>query len=100
MESLKAIQEWYAACCDGDWEHTYGVHIQTLDNPGWSLDVDIIDTPLENQKFEPVKLERSKNDWFYCQVIDGKFKGAGGPRNLGEILRIFRDWTRAICNLQ
>jgi hypothetical protein len=31
---LEWLMRWYAAHCDGEWEHTYGVVIDTLDNPG------------------------------------------------------------------
>jgi hypothetical protein len=33
-EILPWLQGWYATQCDGDWEHEYGVSIETLDNPG------------------------------------------------------------------
>jgi Immunity protein 53 len=32
--------------CDGDWEHSSGVSIGTIDNPGWSLDVELAETNL------------------------------------------------------
>lgn len=31
---LERLERWYAAQCNGDWEHTYGVKIGYLDNPG------------------------------------------------------------------
>jgi hypothetical protein len=31
---LKRLQDWYVSQCDGGWEHTYGISIDTLDNPG------------------------------------------------------------------
>jgi hypothetical protein len=37
MGLIEQIQGWYAAQCNGDWEHRYGVSIDTLDNPGWSV---------------------------------------------------------------
>ena len=30
------LEEWYVSNCDGDWEHTFGITINTIDNPGWS----------------------------------------------------------------
>lgn len=30
------LQKWYKSQCDGDWEHEYGIKIETVDNPGWS----------------------------------------------------------------
>ena len=34
---LKVSQQWYQSKCDGTWEHMYGVEIDTLDNPGWTV---------------------------------------------------------------
>lgn len=31
---LYRLQQWYHSMCDGDWEHCYGVKIETSDNPG------------------------------------------------------------------
>lgn len=33
------IMRWYASQCDGDWEHEHGMSIETIDNPGWALEV-------------------------------------------------------------
>ena len=27
------LQSWYQSQCDGDWEHEFGIRIETLDNP-------------------------------------------------------------------
>lgn len=44
------ITEWYLSHCDGDWEHQRGIKIDTLDNPGWSVVIDLIDTELQGMK--------------------------------------------------
>jgi hypothetical protein len=93
MSALIWLQEWYYRCCDGDWEHQYGVHIGTLDNPGWSVDIDVVGTDLEAKAFQEVRINRSDQDWIVCSVKDGVFKGRGGPRNLEEILNSFCSWV-------
>jgi hypothetical protein len=30
---LERLERWYAAQCNGDWKHTYGITLETLDNP-------------------------------------------------------------------
>lgn len=40
-DPLKGLQDWYCSQCNGDWEHGYGVSIETLDNPGWSLKIEL-----------------------------------------------------------
>lgn len=32
--TLERLCSWYSQKCNGDWEHSYGVSIDTLDNPG------------------------------------------------------------------
>lgn len=46
------IQAWYAELCNGDWEHGYGVHVETMDNPGWSLRINLSETPWREATFE------------------------------------------------
>jgi len=31
------LETWFASMCNGDWEHTYGITLETVDNPGWLL---------------------------------------------------------------
>jgi hypothetical protein len=48
-DALYLLQRWYVAQCNGEWEHSYGIEIGTLDNPGWSLRVDLKDTTNLNE---------------------------------------------------
>lgn len=93
MEVLEKLQKWYLSNCDGDWEHSYGVKIDTLDNPGWGIDIDIVETKLEEKPFEKIIVKRSQDDWIHCDVEEGSFKGRGGPSNLKEILEVFCNWV-------
>ena len=94
MESLAGLQAWYAAQCDGDWEHSYGVQVDTLDNPGWMLKVDIRDTSLDGMPFVEVKDNYDhETDWMRCWLEDAAFHGACGPLRLGDVLRVFLDWA-------
>jgi hypothetical protein len=94
MDELTRLQDWYNAECNGDWEHQYGVRICTLDNPGWSLDVDLLDTSLMDKAFIPLTIDRSDTDWVHCKVEGAVFKGRGGSRNLREMLQIFLMWAQ------
>ncbi|MCC7069925.1 MAG: immunity 53 family protein [Deltaproteobacteria bacterium] len=91
-ESLMWLQEWYLNQCDGDWEHEFGIVIETLDNPGWRLEIDLRQTDLESARFEPMRVERAEHDWIFCEVSEGKFKASCGPKNLGEAIEMFRKW--------
>ena len=92
---LDWLQEFYLSECDGQWEHGVGYTISTLDNPGWSIDFDLEETRLENKEFDAVRLERTESDWVHCRVEENIFQGRGGPKNLTELLTIFRDWAIA-----
>jgi hypothetical protein len=93
MSELEKFQDWFAARCDGDWEHSSGIKITTLDNPGWSLEVRLHDTCMEGHTLEWVKIDRSEEDWLHCWTEDGKFQARGGARNLAEMLGFFVDWS-------
>jgi hypothetical protein len=90
------LLKWYQSHCNGDWEHGRGIHIDTIDNPGWSLSINLEDTELENIKFNEVKIERFDDDWFFCFIKNNIFEGRCGPLNLPEILQIFRHWAEKI----
>lgn len=91
---LKRLQDWFASMCNDDWEHTYGVFISNIDNPGWSLKVELKDTYLYDVKFKDVKIQRDdENDWVLCRVQAGDFQGYGGPGNLSELIEIFLNWA-------
>jgi hypothetical protein len=93
MNVLKWLENWYSENCDGDWEHGYGVKIDTLDNPGWAIDIHLDGTLLEGKDFQIIKIDRTDMDWVYCNVSDKIFKGRGGVRNLEELLVIFQEWS-------
>lgn len=95
MQSLHFIHDWYATNCDGEWEHNYGVRIETLDNPGWAVDIDLVDTALEAIPFEVMKIDRTDEDWLQCRVEHNVFRARGGARNLEEMLEIFVNWAAA-----
>ncbi len=89
------LQGWYTSMCDGDWEHAFGVKIETLDNPGWSVAIDVNGTNLYDRPFERVQVERDEHDWVFAWVEDWKFNIACGPTSLSEALWIFRKWADA-----
>lgn len=93
METLKWLQGWYKQNCNGDWEHSNGVKIETVDNPGWYVEINLVETKLEHKCLDLKEIERDEQDWYYCKVRDGVFHGAGGAGNLEEILICFRHWA-------
>ena len=105
---LTWLQEWYfAQCSDEDthaktvtdepyqWDH--GITIDTLENPGWSVKIDLETTPLELRHFNMVEVDNDKpedgNDWYRCYVEDKVFHAYCGPTHLSTVLGIFKDWA-------
>jgi hypothetical protein len=94
--TLARIQTWYACQCDGDWEHGYGIHIETLDNPGWRININVEGTDLEGRPFVPVERglgDDSTTDWHRIWVEDNRFQGTGDPTKLIFILEQFLAWA-------
>lgn len=100
---LQRLADWFKSQCDGLWEHDWGITLQTLDNPGWMLEINLDGTELYDRPFKPVKHRRSATDWIECAIQDhgraggdreGRvFVGAGGSGNLEEIISTFCDWA-------
>ena len=94
--ALSELQDWYVSQCDGEWEHRYGVSIGTLDNPGWSLSIDLEGTDLADVAFPEVKENYDHDlDWLVCNKHGSKFGGSGGPRQLERMIQIFLAWAKA-----
>jgi Immunity protein 53 len=81
MTPIDRLSEWYRAQCNDVWEHSYGVSIGTLDNPGWLVKIDIVGTNLEGRTF--IAEERGDPE---------QFVAAGGAGNLTELLDVFLTW--------
>ena len=96
MDILQWLEKWYLDNCDGDWEHCYGIHICTLDNPGWSIEIDLIDTYLEYEYFDTIQKYNNEADWVHCSVVDGVFRGGGSAGKFEEILNIFYEWATKV----
>ena len=101
-DNLDWLSRWYLAQCDNDWEHTYGVKIDTLDNPGWSLKIELTDTDLRERAFERVTHGKPTDDldewrrtgsWWIASVNDGAFEAHCGPLDLPTVIGIFRQWA-------
>ncbi len=95
-----ALAAWYARQCDGEWEHRYGVSIQSIDNPGWWVKVDLAGTALATRTFVSVSIGvepegATGSHWLRCYVADGVWNGAGDPGRLEEIVARFVDWCEA-----
>lgn len=88
MSHLEALQEWYALMCDDDWEHEFGVSVDTIDNPGWTVTVDLERTPLEGCECS-IDARYAGGEWLHVVGDGKKFKAACGPRSLDRAVATF-----------
>jgi hypothetical protein len=98
-DPLPRLTRWFAAHCDGEWEHGHGISITTTDNPGWWVKVALGQTELADRDFVPVLENIDTNGhpcalrWLHCSIKDGQWQGAGDETRLDEILAIFLAWA-------
>ena len=92
-EGLGALQAWFAAHCDGNWEQEYGVTIGTVEDPGWELRIDLVGTRLEGSVLVREGTERSAEDWCEAWCDGYTFHAVGGTHNLDELLGTFVTFT-------
>ncbi|QEX21664.1 hypothetical protein FRZ61_15930 [Hypericibacter adhaerens] len=92
-DNLAWLQDWYASQCNGTWEHSWGIKIGSIDNPGWKIDIEIRDTSLEGKRLAIIDINRSESDWYYVGCDGQKFHGVGGAKNLGDILQAFKEFV-------
>jgi len=97
MDMIDWLQKWYLSRCDEDWEHEYGVHIDTLDNPGWSVIIDLSNTEIEDLEIQYTLTEKSDVDWIGYSILNKTFKGVGGPQKLNSIISLFKEIWETNC---
>jgi hypothetical protein len=86
---LSRLEGWYISQCNGVWEHEERIKLSTVDNPGWTLEVNLVETEWANRAFSRMQIDRSEHNWLHCWVEAEKFFAAGGPLNLREMIETF-----------
>ena len=103
-DSIVWLMQWYLDQCDDDWEHSYGIDIGNLDNPGWTLKIDLRDTKLMGRSFAKVEHGEPADDleewkktgsWWIAEVKGDRFEGVCGPLDLPALINAFRTWVEA-----
>ena len=92
-ELINWFQEWFNSNCDGEWEHSHGLTIESLDNPGWFVKIDLRDTLLEFKLIQNDVVDNGNMDWHQIKIVDFHFQGAGSPNKLNYIIQKFREFA-------
>ena len=99
MNEVSWLTKWYMSKCNGEWEDFYGIKIVTLDNPGWLVEIDIMETDLDNKEFVSISVDRAEEDWMSCKVENGKYIGIGDKSKLSSIINIFKEWSDRVLSV-
>ncbi|MFG2907219.1 Imm53 family immunity protein [Kitasatospora sp. NPDC048286] len=89
---MKTLQKWYESSCNGDWEHSYGIRIETTDNPGWILIVDLAQTPLSGHSCDRVD-QSVDGSWMSAKSDGIKFVAACDPGSLERVIDYFIEFS-------
>jgi len=92
-DNLEWLDLWYQSQCDGDWEHSRGMWLESLTDPGWQLTIHLAGTSAANIGPQRLQFDTLCGEWIKCSIFDGRFEGSGDPRKLEQIIGVFRQWV-------
>ena len=107
MNTFDRLQNWYKRQCNGVWEHSSGIRIESCDNPGWWVKINLAGTSLQARTFaevaEGIDAQRFALGplWLSCRVEGDTWHGAGDETKLERILEVFLVWAErndVLCN--
>ncbi len=96
---LSKLQAWFFLHSN-DRENSHIINIFTIDNPGWSVFINLDNTFLEERQFQTINKDITEDNWIHCWVDKNQFLGAGGPQNLDDILESFISWCEEELNIK
>lgn len=77
------LAAWFRSQCDGAWEHTAGITIETTDNPGWWVRISTT-IPRPEEFFD--ESDPQTGTWLTVYWEDGVLHGACSPTELCKLL--------------
>jgi len=90
MDLINWLQQWYISNCNGDWEHNYGIKIETIDNPGWYIKIDVSETSLEDKYVGRQMIDNGDTDWYSYKLENSVYEAFGDPLKLELLIIIFK----------
>lgn len=93
MNIINWLEEWYKLNCATEISHHYAIKIESLDNPGWMVKIDLTNTSSKDKKFDSIDIDNGEEDWIMCRIKNNIFEGAGDPSKLLKILNIFKEFV-------
>ena len=93
LDILSRLEAWFKAECDGEWEHNYGINIETSDNPGWIIKIDLSETSLFGLGSAEKRCDVSEKDWINVKISELIFEGSCSAGKLLELIDEFLYFT-------
>jgi len=97
---LDWIQQWFLNNCDGAWEQGEAIQINTTDNPGWEVEIDMSNTSLATLSIPQILNEKNKNDWYSVKIEDKTFSASGDAQKLQFLLGLFKETIEKIEGIE
>jgi hypothetical protein len=94
VDLFHKLENWYSSQCDGEWEHQFGIAIETLDNPGWEVTIDLDETKWCDLIYEKRIGIIEQSSWMWASISECKFQGSGDTSKLNEIITTFFEFIR------
>jgi hypothetical protein len=94
-DNLEWLDDWYQSQCDGVWEHSRGMRLESLADSGWRLTIHLAGTSAANARPQRINLDTPCGEWIDCSISENRFQGSGDPRKLEKIIGVFRQWVDA-----
>lgn len=88
-DMLNWIDKWFSSVCNDNWEHGHGIKIETIDNPGWEITIDLNGSNffLNSKNWE--LFGDFDERWLGYKIENNVFNGAGSSLNL--IIYVFKN---------
>lgn len=87
------LQDWYLTRTDGELAPTYDIRIDTLDEPGWRVEVALDGTGLAGRPLDELAIQRTDSDWIHAWTDEHTLHIDCGPLNLTEAIKTFTAWA-------
>lgn len=86
-DGIAWLEQYLIDHANGEWEHDFGITIQSSDNPGWLVKIDLSGRAMEPLNRDPIiNVRRSESEWITISKKDQSLIGTCGPANLDELL--------------
>ena len=89
---LEWLEKWYKSQCNNEWEHNFGIKIETIDNPGWTLSIDLEDTEHNLNMVNWSQFGDFDKRWVGFKIEKNVYYASSDPENLNTLIYIFKEF--------